>query len=61
MHQLSFTMPDSSTYIETTPGGAHLVKHTPLYDIKGRTVLRPENGIYIKNGKKVYYESRRNN
>lgn len=61
MHQISFTMPDNSTYIDVTPEETYPPKHAPLYDLKGRAVLHPEKGIYIKNGKKVYYESRRNN
>jgi hypothetical protein len=54
-------MPDNSTYIDVTPEETYPPKHAPLYDLKGRAVLHPEKGIYIKNGKKVYYESRRNN
>ena len=31
------------------------------YDMSGKRTLRPEKGLYIKNGKKVYYEGRRDN
>lgn len=32
-------------------------KHTPLYDINGRTIQYPSKGIYITNGKTIYYET----
>jgi hypothetical protein len=31
------------------------------YDMSGKRIARPEKGLYIKNGKKVYYEGRRDN
>ena len=30
-------------------------------DMSGKRIARPEKGLYIKNGKKVYYEGRRDN
>jgi hypothetical protein len=51
-------MPDNDTGIGEVQKET-IVPHTPndiLYDLKGRVVLCPENGVYIRNGKKVYYE-----
>jgi hypothetical protein len=51
-------MPDNDTGIGDVQEET-IVPHTPndiLYDLKGRVVLCPENGVYIRNGKKVYYE-----
>ena len=58
IHTVSFTMPDNDTGIGEVQKET-IVPHTPndiLYDLKGRVVLCPENGVYIRNGKKVYYE-----
>lgn len=63
MHTVAFTMPGNSTGITDCQDDANAEKHPDgiLYDMKGRVVLCPEKGIYIRNGKKVYYEGRRDN
>ena len=58
IHTISFTMPENATGIGDIQE-EKVLPHTAkdiLYDLKGRVVLCPENGVYIRNGKKVYYE-----
>jgi hypothetical protein len=61
MHTVTFTMPDNSTGIADCNNVANEQKRSDgiFYDMKGRAVPCPEKGIYIRNGKKVYYEGRR--
>ncbi len=61
VHSVAFAMPDNTTGISESCDGTSRKKHstTTFYDMNGRAVLRPEKGVYIRNGKKVYYEGRR--
>lgn len=58
MHSVNFTVPSDPTNIEDVEAKKANVR---FYDINGREVLRPKRGIYIINGKKVYYEGRGDN
>lgn len=57
MHTVAFTVPTDHTGIEDIHTDAQQQgQNNTWYDIKGREVLRPERGIYIRNGKKTYHE-----
>lgn len=58
LHSVSFTMPGNATGITACPEENPMQNHgnSILYDMNGREVLCPEKGVYVINGKKVYYE-----
>lgn len=63
IYSLNFTMPIEPTGIDNV--GINRkddgIYNDLWYDMNGRGVLRPEKGIYIINGKKIYHEGRGNN
>lgn len=58
LHSIAFTVPTDAAgvyEVEVPDSGA---VDDLWYDMKGRRVLRPENGVFVRKGKKIYYESR---
>lgn len=57
IHTVSFVMPKESTGIDNVDVAkdGNLPNFSNWYDMNGRKVLFPEKGVYIKDGKKVYY------
>ena len=60
---VNFTIPHEQTDIEQVISDDINKKnnHDEWYDLSGRRTRHPHNGLYIKNGKKLYYEGRRDN